>query len=228
MAKAGLDAMLSYAGRTANPRAQPLPVRIGGFGGAEGLAAWLQENEVKRVIDATHPFAAQISRNAIVACGAADVPLLAFERSPWRPTAGDRWTEVADLPATAEALVGARQNVFLAIGKQNLDLFAGQPQHRYLLRLVDPPTETLPLPDHIVELARGPFDVEGDLALIQRHNIQVIVAKNAGGAGAEAKLIAARELGLPVIMVARPTLPARETVETVEEAMRWCHADLGV
>ena len=228
MAEAGMPAILSYAGRTESPRAQPVPTRLGGFGGAEGLAAYLRDNRIAGVIDATHPFAAQISRNAILACAATGTPLLALERPAWQPGDGDRWSTAPDIAAAAALLSGPPQRVFLAIGRQQIAAFAGQPQHHYLLRLVDPPEAPLPLPDCAVELARGPFDVERDRALLQRHGISLIVAKNAGGIGAEAKLTAARSLGLPVILVDRPMLPARQAVATVDEALRWCHADLGV
>lgn len=226
MAEAGLPARLSYAGRTETPRAQPVPIRVGGFGGAQGLAQYLRAEGIGRVIDATHPFAAQMSRNAVAACAMAGVPLRALERSAWAPGPGDCWTRVTDIPAAARALEGPPERVFLAIGRQHLAAFAGLP-HRFLLRLVDPP-DSLPFADAAVEIARGPFDAAGDRALLLRHGITRIVAKNAGGTGAEAKLIAARGLGLPVVMIDRPALPRREVVATVGEAMRWIHADLGV
>lgn len=219
--------MHSFAGRTNTPRAQPVPVRVGGFGGVAGLAGYLRRERVGRVIDATHPFAAQMSRNAVTACAQARVPLLALERPAWVPQKGDNWHDVPDLSAAVAALPAAPARVFLAIGRQGLDAFAARPEHHYLLRLVDPPPAP-PLPDCTVEVARGPFDVAGDTALLQRHCIGLIVAKNAGGAGAQAKLAAARALGLPVIMIARPALPAREVVGSVEAVMARVHADLGV
>ncbi len=228
MAEAGLPGILSYAGRVESPRAQPLPIRIGGFGGAEGLADWLRAEGIGRVIDATHPFAAQMSRNAIAACAATGTPLLALERPAWQAGEGDRWTHVPDLAAAAAQLSGPAERVFLAIGRQHLAAFADQPQHDYLLRLVDPPGGPLPLPRTVVEIARGPFDVAGDTALLRRHGITRIVAKNAGGTGAEAKLVAARALGLPVVLIDRPPLPERRIAATVEEALHWLHADLGV
>lgn len=227
MAGAGLPAIYSLAGRTASPRAQPVPVRIGGFGGAEGLAQYLRAARIGRVIDATHPFAAGISQNAVAACASARVPLLALERPAWLPVAGDLWTEVPDLPAAIAALPVTPSRIFLAIGRQNLAPFTTRPEHHYLLRLVDPP-DALPLPDCTVEVARGPFTEAGDRALLIRHRIAWLVAKNSGGTGAVAKLAAARALGLPVIMIARPALPARQVVASVDEAMRWLHADLGV
>lgn len=228
MARAGLPAILSYAGRTQSPVAQPVPVRIGGFGGAEGLAHYLRAENIGHVVDATHPFAARISANAMAACEMTDTPLTAFERPPWQPGPGDRWIRVADIDGAVRALDLAPQRVFLAIGKQNLAAFATRSQHHYLLRLVDPPQDPLPLPDAVVELARGPFDPAQDRALLEGHAITLIVAKNAGGAGASAKLIAARDLGLPVVMIDRPAIAARETCDTVAGVMARLHADLGV
>ncbi|MFM7444340.1 MAG: cobalt-precorrin-6A reductase [Tabrizicola sp.] len=219
LAEAGVDAVYSYAGRTESPVAQPLPVRVGGFGGVAGFAAYLKAERVTHVIDATHPFAAQMSRNAIEAAAATGIPLIALEREPWAATEGDRWTHVPDLAGAVAALGETPRRVFLAIGRQTLDAFAGAPQHHYLLRLVDPPTDPLPLPYADAVIARGPFTVEGDRALLLDHRIEVIVAKNAGGAGAEAKLVAARELGLPVILIDRPTVPERRVARTVAEVM---------
>ena len=221
LADAGVEAVYSYAGRTEAPVAQPLPVRVGGFGGVAGLVEYLRAERISHVIDATHPFAAQMSRNAVEACAEAEVPLVALEREPWQAGAGDHWTHVPDLAGAVAALGEAPRRVFLAIGRQNLDAFAGAPQHHYLLRLVDPPTDPLPLPRAEAVIARGPFDVAGDLALLKNHRIEVIVAKNAGGAGAESKLVAARELGLPVVLIDRPLVPARRVARTVGEVLGW-------
>lgn len=221
LAEAGVDALYSYAGRTEAPLAQPLPVRIGGFGGAEGLAAFLRAEGMTHLIDATHPFAAQMSRNAVAACAATRTPLIALERPPWQAAAGDRWTHVADAAGAVAALGQAPRRVFLAIGRQTLGAFAAAPQHHYLLRLVDPPSEPLPLPRAEAVIARGPFTAAGDRALLSDHRIEVIVAKNAGGAGAEAKLVAARTLGLPVILIDRPRVPERRVARTVAEVMGW-------
>lgn len=221
LAEAGADAVYSYAGRTETPVAQPLPVRVGGFGGVAGLADYLTAEAITHLIDATHPFAAQMSRNAVAACAIAEVNLIALEREPWQAQEGDRWTHVPDLAAAVTALGMAPRRVFLAIGRQSLDAFAGAPQHHYLLRLVDPPTAPLPLPQTEAVIARGPFAVADDLALLQARRIEVIVAKNAGGAGAEAKLIAARELGLPLVLIDRPQVPDRQVVRAVGEVMGW-------
>ncbi len=230
MAEAGVDAVFSYAGRTAMPVAQPLPTRVGGFGGVAGLVAYLSVERITHVVDATHPFAAGMSRNAFEACCQVGAPLIRLERAAWVPEAGDDWRmfdTVEDIPA---ALPDAPACVFLAIGKQQIDLFAARPQHHYLLRLVDAPEEVLPLPNVDVVIARGPFDLAGDLALMREHGITHVVAKNSGGAGAQAKLEAARSLGLPVLMARRPVLPGETIAGTVGEVMRWLGhvADRGV
>ena len=221
MAEAGADAVFSYAGRTAAPVAQPLPTRVGGFGGVEGLAAYLRAEGITHVVDATHPFAAQMSRNAVAACAETGLPLCALERAPWQAGPGDDWRHVPDIAGAVAALPEAPAQVFLAIGKQSLDAFAIKPRHHYLLRLVDAPGTPLPLPRTSVEIARGPFSEEGDRALLQDHAIDLIVAKNAGGSGARAKLDAARALGLPVILIDRPDLPARRVFASVADVMRW-------
>lgn len=221
LAEAGLDAVYSFAGRTKAPVAQPLPVRVGGFGGVAGLATYLKAEGITHVIDATHPFAAQMSSNAVQACTDTGTPLIALEREPWQAADGDRWTHVPDLGGAVAALGEAPRRAFLAIGRQNLEAFAAAPQHHYLLRLVDQPTEPLPLSRAEAVIARGPFTVDGDRALLSGHRIDIIVSKNAGGAGAEAKLSAARELGLPVILIDRPRVPERSVVRTVGEVMDW-------
>lgn len=205
-------------------------MRIGGFGGVAGLADYLRGESITHVVDATHPFAAQMSRNAVAACEATGTPLCTFERAPWMAGAGDRWTHVPDIAGAVAALPEAPSRVFLAIGKQNLGDFARAPQHHYLLRLVDAPEGPLPLPDAEAVIARGPFDAASDRALLQDRRIGWIVAKNAGGSGARAKLDAARALGLPVILIDRPALPPRRVADSIEKVMAFLahRADLGV
>ncbi|HDR28888.1 cobalt-precorrin-6A reductase [Rhodovulum sp.] len=231
VAAQGIDATLSFAGRVERPRPQPVPVRIGGFGGADGLASFLTSQRITHVVDATHPFAAQMSRNAVTACAARGVPLVALTRPPWTPQPGDRWRHVPDIAGAVAALAGPPRRVMLAVGRMHLDAFVAQPQHFYLLRLVDPPASPPPLPHHHVIVSRGPFTEADDCALMQQHRIEIVVSKNAGGTGARAKIAAARGLGLPVLMIDRPALPARHEVSTPAEVLDWlAHsgADLGV
>ena len=230
LADRGIRAIFSYAGRVGKPRAQPVPVRVGGFGGVAGLAGYLRDNAITHVIDATHPFAAGMSRNAVQACAATGIPLVALTRPQWHPVAGDQWRDIADIEAAVTALGGPPKRVFLALGRMHLAAFKAQPQHHYLLRLVDDP-DTPPLPNCHLVVARGPFDVQGDMALMQRHDTQLIVCKNAGGAGAQAKLEAARALHLPVMMIARPDLPPRRELVTPQQVLDWLGhpaTDLGV
>lgn len=228
MARRGLPAILSYAGRVARPRAQPVPVRIGGFGGTAGLVDYLLEEEIGQILDATHPFAAQMSTHAIRAAAETGVALCAFERAPWRAQAGDDWVSVGDIAGAVAALERPPARVFLAIGRLHLAAFAGLAQHDWLLRVVDPPGAEFPLPGARVEVARGPFDLAGDLALLRAHGTEILVAKNAGGDGASAKIEAARRLGLQIVMIERPALPPRLVQETLEGVMGWLHARLGV
>lgn len=221
LAARGIRGILSLAGRVARPQPQALPLRVGGFGGAEGLAAFLRGEGITHVVDATHPFAAQISRNALAACTAADVPLVALTRPPWTPVAGDRWVRVPDIAGAVAALDRPRLRVMLAVGRMHLPAFAANPQHFYLLRLVDPPAGPMPFPEAEVIVDRGPFDAADDRALMERHGIALVVAKNAGGSGAYAKIAAARALGLPVVMIDRPPLPARTEVTTVAAVLDW-------
>ena len=219
------DAVLSYAGRTENPTPPPIAWRVGGFGGVDGLVDYLRAEKIARVVDATHPFAAQMSANAITACALVNVPLLALERAPWQRASGDRWIEVDNIVAAAETLGVAPRRVFLGIGRQYLDVFAAHPQHYYLVRLVDPPRAPLPLREAEMIVARGPFDLAGDRAMLMEHRIDIVVARNAGGDAAYAKIEAARALGLPVVMVRRPFIPAREKVEGIAEVLRWLGHD---
>ncbi|WP_296477332.1 cobalt-precorrin-6A reductase [Roseinatronobacter sp.] len=221
LASAGLPCTLSYAGRVERPKPQPVPVRVGGFGGTDGLASYLREHAITHLIDATHPFAAQISRNALHAAQATGTPLLALTRPPWTASPGDNWQTVPDIPAAAAALAGPARRILLALGRMHLAAFAQAPQHHYLLRLVDPPEAPPPLPDHHIILDRGPFDAASDEALMRAHRIDLVVSKNAGGSGAQAKLIAARALGLPVLMIDRPALPARHETHEIRTTLDW-------
>jgi len=226
-----MEGTVSFAGRVERPLRQPLPQRVGGFGGAEGLAEYLRAEGITHVIDATHPFAAQMSRNAVEACTDAKVPLVALTRPPWMPVQGDEWQTVPDIAGAVAALDRPAARVMLAVGRMHLAAFAPNPQHSYLLRLVDPPKAPLPFPQAEVIVDRGPFDEAADRALMQRFGVEIVVSKNAGGSGAYAKIAAARALGLPVVMIDRPALPARAELHEVAAVVDWiahCGTDLGV
>jgi precorrin-6A/cobalt-precorrin-6A reductase len=221
--RADLEAILSLAGRTKNPAAMPLPTRIGGFGGVEGLIAYLKSERVDVVIDATHPFAAQMKRNAAQACGATATPLCAFTRAPWVAGEGDDWIEVDNAPAAARALGDEPKRVFLAIGRQQAGAFAGQ-NHHFVLRAIDAPDAgALPASLDLV-LARGPFTVEDEIALMREKRIDIVVSKNAGGEATRAKIDAARAEKLPVVMIRRPKTPERPVFENIKDALAWIEA----
>lgn len=220
-----IAATLSLAGRTQAPAAAPLPTRMGGFGGAAGLAGYLLAERIEAVVDATHPFAAQISANAVVACAAAHVPLLQFGRPAWTQQPGDRWTQVADLPGAVAALgtkLGPKpRRVFLTVGRLGLPAFADAPQHFYLVRSIDPVALEATLPHHRVILARGPFSLAEETALMQAEDIDCLVTKNSGGAATQDKLAAARALGIGVIMVQRPAGSGAPLLTTLDSVLGW-------
>ena len=223
VAKANIPATLSYAGRVERTKPQPLPKRIGGYGGAHGLAKYLRAQKVTHVIDATHPFASQMSVNAINACSETGTQLCALTRSAWDSVEGDEWHRVPTIKAAAEYLRGMDEtSVMLAIGRMHLAEFAIAPQHQYLLRLVDE-TETLPLPKATALFSRGPFSTQDDIALMREHHIKLLVSKNAGGRGTYSKIEAARHLGIPVVMIDRPAIPERTQVHTPKDALDWVH-----
>lgn len=221
LAEAGIPATLSYMGRVERPKQQPIPVRIGGFGGVPGLVSYLRDQRVTHLVDATHPFAAQMSTNAVQAAAETGTPLIALTRPPWEPGPADRWTRVPDMAAAVAALAGSPRRVMLAIGRMHLAEFAAQPQHHYLLRLVDDPTQPPPLPHHTVIVDRGPFSTQADEALMRHHAIDLVVAKNAGGTGSVSKLNAARALGLPVLMIDRPKLQPRDEAHDIARVLGW-------
>ncbi|MEU4585401.1 cobalt-precorrin-6A reductase [Kitasatospora aureofaciens] len=211
----------SLAGRVARPRLPAGQVRVGGFGGPDGLAAWLRAEGVAAVVDATHPFAAGISRNAALAAAATGVPLLVLRRPGFASVPGDRWHPVPSLPAAAELLPGLGRRVFLSSGRQGIGAFAHLDGLHFLARSVDPPEPPLP-PSLEVLLDRGPFTLDGERALLRDHRIDVVVTKDSGGAATAPKLTAARELGLPVVVVERPPVPEGVPVAAdVAGAVHW-------
>jgi len=206
---ARFDAVLSFAGVTRAPLLPPVAVRVGGFGGAAGLAAFLRAENFDVLIDATHPFAVQIKRNASAAAAQAGIAHLRALRPPWSAQPGDRWREVADMADAARALGDAPRRVLLTIGQKELAPFRAAPWHDYVLRSVDPPDPALVPRGAVVIAARGPFIVADEIALLRAHRIDVIVTKNSGGDATAAKLAAARALGIEVVMVRRPAPPGR-------------------
>ncbi len=224
---------LSLAGRTARPRPQGVPTRIGGFGGAGGLARALRDEQFDVLIDATHPYADRISANAASAAEQTGVRFLALRRAPWTKVSGDRWIDVESIEQAATALGFEPRRAFVALGRNEIEPFSAAPQHTYLVRSVDPVDPPLAVPCAIYVTARGPFSEADDRDLLERHVIDIIVAKNSGGEASYGKIAAARALRLPVLMLRRPALPCPAmpdvcSVGTVEEALAWLdHAVTG-
>ncbi|MFJ4834944.1 cobalt-precorrin-6A reductase [Streptomyces sp. NPDC088747] len=205
-ASPGVRVTTSLAGRVSRPGELDGEVRIGGFGGADGLARWLREHRVDAVADATHPFATGITANAALAAAATGVAAVVLRRPGWHPGPGDRWHSAASLTEAAALLPELGRRVFLTTGRLGLAAFADLPRLHFLVRSVEAPEPPLP-PDVEVLLARGPYTVEGETTLLREHRIDVLVTKDSGGAATAAKLTAARDLGLPVVVVRRPPLP---------------------
>lgn len=210
---------LSLAGRTRSPLAMPVPVRTGGFGGAQGLADHLMENRIDLLIDATHPYAARISANAAEASRLSGIALIALRRDGWSEQEGDRWTPVESVEAAVAALGKTPRRAFLALGRQELLPFEQAPQHRYVIRSVDPVEPPLDVPSAHYITARGPFFEADELALLVEYGIDAIVSKNSGGSASYGKIAAARALGIDVIIIRRPVLPQVPSFQSVEAVL---------
>jgi len=213
-----LEVITSLAGRTQTASA-PGNTRIGGFGGAAGLADYLRDRQIHLLIDATHPFAAQITWNASIAAKEVGIPHLMLIRPAWEKTVGDRWIEVQTNAIAATVLPAPR--IFLTIGRQEISAFAHQSDRWFLMRMIDPPALDASVPNGKILLERGPFKLADERELLQNYDIGAIVSKNSGGDATYAKIVAARELKIPVVMVQRPVVPSGEVVIQVEEALTW-------
>lgn len=219
-----IEIISSLAGRTRKPAALVGQVRIGGFGGATGLANYLQENSIDILIDATHPCAGQITCNGAIASQLANIPHLMLVRPQWEKVRGDNWIEVESVEAAAQAIPESVKRVFITSGRQQLEPFLQRSHIWYLMRSIDPPD--IELPNSKVLLDRGPFNLEQERQLLQDYQIEAIISKNSGGSATYAKIIAARELDIPVVMVQRPARPEGEKVNDIEEVIAWLIAQL--
>ena len=218
-----IEVISSLAGRTKKPAALVGQVRIGGFGGAEGLANYLQQNSIDILIDATHPCAGQITHNGAIASHIANIPHLMLVRPQWERVTGDEWIEVESVEAASKAIPKSVNRIFITSGRQQLEPFLQRsqvyPETWYLMRSIDPPE--IELPNSKMLLDRGPFSLEQERKLLREYQIQAIVSKNSGGDATYAKIIAARELGIPIVMVQRPARAEGEKVTSIEEAIAW-------
>lgn len=217
----GIDGLYAHAGRRAPAEPLPLPTRIGGFGGPDGLVRYLGEAGITHIIDATHPFTRRMSQNAVLAATRTGLPLLAFTRPAWTAGANDTWISAPDMARAVAALDTDPQRIFLAVPRQDVARFAKRPQHHYLLRLPAPARSAPPLADHDIVIDRGPFDMASERTLLESRKIGLVVTRNTGAPAAQAKLEAARALRLPVLMIERPELPERPEVHRLEDVMAW-------
>ncbi|MET0385420.1 MAG: cobalt-precorrin-6A reductase [Polyangiales bacterium] len=214
--------VVSYAGRTRSLQLPSTPHRVGGFGGVDGLASYLRRERVDALVDTTHPFAARMSAHAVEAAAVTGTPLLRLARPVWQPLPGDQFIEVADMHAAAAALGTRPKQVFLSVGRQEIGAFAAAPQHDYLVRAVDAFDTGLPRARVLAE--RGPFDFKRERALLVRECIELMVSKNSGTEATYPKIAAARELGLPVIMVQPPKLAPAPEAGSLDEVLHWLDA----
>jgi precorrin-6A/cobalt-precorrin-6A reductase len=221
LAESGHGVVLSFAGRTDSRNLPAIAKRVGGFGGVDGLARELREGGYGVLVDATHPFSRRMAHNAVIAARLAGVPHLRLVRPPWIPPPGTTWHDVDDFAHAARRLtdIGAHR-AFLAIGSNQMDAFAAVEGTSFVVRSIEPPSQ-LP-PGHItVLLARGPFTMDAELVLLHRYRIDAVVTRNSGGRATEAKLQAARQLEIPVVMVRRPDQPHCDQATTVHAAVAW-------
>jgi precorrin-6A/cobalt-precorrin-6A reductase len=220
----GLEVITSLAGRVSEPRMPAGTVRIGGFDGIDGLAGYLRTERIDRVVDVTHPFAAQITTHAALACARAGVPLLVVRPPGWTERDGDSWHRVPDTVSAARTVTAAPAGVvLLTIGRLGLAAFAGDGAHDYVIRAIHAPDPAVALPRrHTLILTRGPFTLDAERVLLREHRIRLLVTKDSGGTATAAKLTAARELDVPIVMIDRPALPAGvTTVPSAADAADW-------
>jgi precorrin-6A/cobalt-precorrin-6A reductase len=222
----GIEVITSLAGRIRQFTTVFGRARIGGFGGVAGLRDYVRDQRIDLLIDATHPFATHMSCHAATVAQDCGLPHLMLVRPPWAPMEGDRWTGVESIAAAAAVLPDIAQRVFLTIGRQELAAFAHLTDLWFLMRMIDPPIPDTPIPPGTLILERGPFTLADERALLHTYVIGAIVSKNSGGAATYAKIIAARELGVPVVMVQRPPVPAGDQVADVEQAHLWVEQHL--
>jgi precorrin-6A/cobalt-precorrin-6A reductase len=224
----GIEVITSLAGRTREPANLPSNVRTGGFGGVRGLTNYLREMQIDLLIDATHPFANQISENAAAATQEVGIPRLMVIRPPWEKLEDDDWLEVEDNLAAATALANRAKRVFLTIGRQEIGTFAHLQDIWFLMRMIDPPNTDVIVPPGLILCDRGPFNLENEQEILLKYNIDTIVSKNSGGNATYPKIIAARKLGIKVVMVNRPPVPPGKQVADVDSACKWLFDKLDI
>jgi len=222
-----ISVITSLAGRTRDPTLPAGEVRVGGFGGAEGLLGYLRENGVSVLINATHPFAATMSANALAAHKESGTPMLRLLRPAWRKQPSDTWIKAPSMAGAAGICRWLGKRVLLSVGSQEVGAFANLPRAHFFVRMVDAPSAPLPLVSHAVIVSKGPFALADERRLLLEQSIDLIVTKNSGGDATFAKIEAAREFAIPVVMVERPDIaqhPGCDTVDSVDAAFDWVSA----
>ena len=214
-----IEVIASLAGRTRQPASLTGTVRIGGFGGADGLTTYLQTQKIDYLIDATHPFAIQMSDHAVAATKAVGIPSVMLVRPAWEKVSGDRWIEVESVEAAVQAIPVTAKRIFLTIGRQQLAPFTTLKEPWFLIRSIE--SSDVVIPNSKILLDRGPFSLDRERQLLRDDRIDLIVSKNSGGEATYAKVVAARELDIPIVMVQRPVMPNVEQVESVDRAIDW-------
>lgn len=212
---------IALAGMTRAPSEMPGHVRVGHFGGVEGLADFITRRGMSAVIDATHPFAARITNNAVQACAQTDVPRLRLERPQWVMPPDTDVVFMPDVEEAARLVARTSSSTFLTIGRKHLNAFDDVQNVKFLVRMIDRPDEPLSLGNCTVVTGRPPFDVDGEEALMREYEIDTLVAKASGGDATRAKIDAAAKVGVRIILIRRPPPPDGDRVSRVEEALKW-------
>ncbi|MGR3344175.1 MAG: cobalt-precorrin-6A reductase [Paracoccaceae bacterium] len=220
LAEMDIPAIASLAGATKDPADLAIPTRSGGFGGGDAFEAFLDAKPITAILDATHPFAQSITRRTAKIAKRRDLPYLQLVRPEWRAEPGDNWTHIEHEEDAAKH-VPAAATVFLATGRQSFRHFENLADRRLICRQIDPPDAPFPYPNGSFLIGRPPFSHVDEVALFKRLSIDWLVVKNAGGVASRTKLTAARELAIPVAMIARPASTVGARVETAGQAIDW-------
>ncbi|MEM7726589.1 MAG: cobalt-precorrin-6A reductase [Cyanobacteria bacterium P01_A01_bin.45] len=216
-----LNVELSVAGSTSGAGNQPGVTRVGGFGGVSGLIEYLRDRSIDILVDATHPFAAQISTHGYIAAKELDIPRLMLIRPSWKKLPSDNWVEVNNIQEAVNILGEKSQRVFLTVGRKQLPHFSQLPNIWFLMRLIEPPQNNHIIPRGLMIFEKGSFNLNNELQLLSKYQIDTVVSKNSGGDATYPKIAAARSLGVKVVMINRPPLPTGEKVTTIQEVIQW-------
>ena len=220
-----LEYIISYAGVVEEVYKKKFKKRVGGFGGKIGIFNFIKQNKITHVIDASHPFSQKISLNTYNVCKSYNIPIITYTRKPWFERKNDNWIKVGDFNESADYLKGEAKNVFLAIGKKNLQVFKKYPQHCYLLRVINNQDINNLFPNQKCIAYNSKLNVEEEIKILKKYKIEVIVSKNSGGNLAYNKIIAARKLKIPVVIISRPKSLRSKKIYTLESLLEWLNSE---